>query len=1445
MLSVEKHPPDPPCPCDDIPQLKHSSDESASDKLALSAVDLPKPPLFDENPLPKFSIRDYVFTARRKDIKTNWPFSLKNLQLCLNHGVKDLLPPFQPLDAVRNNQSFQRSCTVDNENIVSNTIIDGEPSSLPDDHEHVVLDSSDETQPNEKLADISAISCRSEGENDFPSTITSTSISQSEIEESVPTNRPASSPVEADAAGPPLPPKTTESTTTRTSGKKCRLIVKFSGQSERSSTEDIASICTNISEPMASKTCPVCKTFSSPSNTTLNAHIDQCLSVESTPKWTVDSKLTRHRIKPRKTRLMVDIYSTAQRCTLEDLDKRNGSSWASSVSSFPAHQDIEKSEMPAAEDKKQRVLAVHHDNDTVVDVGPVYIDANGTKLRILSKFNDDAPSVSKVLEHLRPRKPLKGGKGGKFLSTKKKKCHASKYHKYLKLPSQNKKLLSSKVLSSQISRSQERYSGAKECFGRGGRHVQKQVNPCNSGTLRQWVCSKRTGVAKKLNNKVCRQPVGCKWRVPQDLLVENDQSCNSLMDRSCDQVVENFSGKQISSPENSEKMENDVFYEAQVSDLGKQSPRRKRAGSPLSGANMRGNVKGSLPQMKRKLRKNNTSSNDYHMLEPPKSAETCPTFLGNETVDICADPIDKSNFPPGVSIKQSRSCRSSRSKAMKFSSLMKNSLSVSSRVSVTESESTITNKNIMADVDEEIVVQSSEEDRPYDFMHNYAANQSGREDESTERSLCRNNVLEIRQKIGVLSISGRKETMVMESSQIAPECYQHDRGENIDSAVLVNKVDGAAHKEVQRSIDDIVTQSSSGIAVGETVSSMSKAMDPEHKNLVDRSKTQANSLQHKGPLSEAEVLAGLPEPTFVGREDNFCADEVGNGMLVQNVHIGEELDSDVAQGSSFPEVDRIPIPGPPGSFLPSPRDMGSEDFQGNSSLTTSRVQSSQDQHDFIDGDSSDSPVSATSTISNFTATRYEPKSSEPLPSVGPQLVQERVRSNLSGGSLDSSVENAALAPHTTSAAAERLTFDREKLKVNKKPLSFKSDDQPCCCQRKERASQGVTLSYQDSQLLRRRAMASIMMPAMERQLSRDMNTRSNNSEVRSETSKSHNVVLPVMKCPGSPNPSRDSADAGLKFSGRSDCDSVSPSSSNSILRLMGKNLMVVNRDEDESMPLGQAQPHSQINHLTSQLPPYSGVSPSNIQNQVYHSFLPNIAQGSVILGQNPLISEERCFDARFPINFRTHAGPKTASMLSQGPGSLFSNQHMDGGFMALIEPHDYKSDYNIAAPQSKSKNRPAGAFANHMERVITIPDSQQKNAPSAANSNKEIIIIDDVPESEADNSTSEVVRHSGGLVGENYVVSSGTLMPNCNSSMRPNTLSCCPSPYDPPLQSEPPVLSHNTNFHAVPPRRANASHARWSCTPEGSVVLQQRSFVAASSSKAQLRPALYNSPGLL
>ncbi|KAL2548601.1 Small nuclear ribonucleoprotein Sm D3 [Forsythia ovata] len=117
--------------------------------------------------------------------------------------------------------------------------------------------------------------------------------------------------------------------------KKCKLIVKLSNIIDPRSNEDPATNVSVASGTMASKVCPVCKTFSSSSNTTLNAYIDQCLSGESIIKWTANSRVTKHRIKPRKTRLMVDIYETTSYCTLEELDRRNGTNWALNLAFQP------------------------------------------------------------------------------------------------------------------------------------------------------------------------------------------------------------------------------------------------------------------------------------------------------------------------------------------------------------------------------------------------------------------------------------------------------------------------------------------------------------------------------------------------------------------------------------------------------------------------------------------------------------------------------------------------------------------------------------------------------------------------------------------------------------------------------------------------------------------------------------------------------------------------------------------------------------------------------------------------------------------------------------------------------------------------------------------------------------------------------------------------------
>ncbi|KAE8098941.1 hypothetical protein FH972_016964 [Carpinus fangiana] len=1442
MLSIENSPPDPSCSCD-IPQLKTGSHERASHKLALPEVDLSKPTQFGNSPLPDFSIRDYVFTARSKDIKTNWPFSLKNLQLCLKHGVKDVLPPFQSLDKVRS-QPFERctaeSSTLENKNLNNS---DGEPSRPSD---HAELDFSENAQLNQKPEEacIETISCRSQGENDVPST--TTSVSHSDIE-SLPTNK--RSPLDTDtlpeveAAG-VAPAHKTESTTRPS--KKCRLVVKFGVNSDRCSTEDIASNCTSLSElTMASKTCPVCKTFSSSSNTTLNAHIDQCLSVESAPKWMTDSKLSRHRIKPRKTKLMVDIYTTAARCTLEELDRRNGTNWAT-ISNLPT-RDSDNSEMPD-EGIKQRMSPVH--TAETCDVGAVYIDANGTKLRILSKFNE-APSVTQVGEDLGTRKPSKGGKGSKFLPTKKKKRRAHKHHKYLKIAPQSKKFLSHNAHSFQIYGGQGVHRGVEERCEKKEHQLKKQVKPSDSGNLRHWVCSKRTGVAKKVNRKDDRQPP-----------IESDQFCfgDSLVERSQVSKVTNVSQNAISSPENSEIMKN-PFCEARASDKRERSPGRKRVGSPLFGGRSCDNAERSLP-MKRNV--NQLSQDSDSVCDG-----NCASLLGSKLDDIAAGPNHNSYIPPSSSTNPSRSCHSLTSKAMKFSSSRKNVLAVRSGSSMSESRADVikmssalktSQVHIMADTDGEAMTWCSEADQQYDLMHNHIANQSGREEISNKVFLGSSTVLKINQDRGAISTSQRVEAMALKSSPLAPQSYGRDEGENMDSVRVgddfLEKVDGpeSARKEVWFH-REVVIEPASKEAVGEAVASLCQSVAPElqHK-LGNCTVTCSNSVRsiedYQGPSCGAEAPVDPTGARFVNGQEVYCADEVGNDLIGQSAHTGEEMNSEVGQANFFAEVDPIPIPGPPGSFLPSPGDMSSEDLQGSSSLTTSRVQSSQDQHDFIDGDSSDSPISTTSTISNSTLAGYDQKYSEPLSSAGPQSFQDKLRSGFSGASVEPSVESAAAVPRTTITEVERLNFDGDNCKLNKisiekGPLSFKSDE-PCCCQRKERTAQGVVLNYQESQLLRRRAIASLTMPTMGKPMGCNINTRPGNLDARSEifslsscsSSKSEKAIPPVMKSPAGSVPLKGSPDAGVKFPGRGACDSAGPSASNPVLRLMGKNLMVVNKDDDAPMPLGHTQPHSQINPQTQRFPTYPEISPVNIQNQVYHSYHQMVPQ----IGQDSHNLVGHCFDGRLSNSFRSHTNLKTPQTLVQGPAGLFPDQHKDGGFIAFEEPHEYKGHYNVPAQQNKPKNRPVGASAYNMEKLLTVPECQQMSAHSAANANREIIVIDDIPDGES-NLTNDVANYIEGL-RESRVVASGIsipVVPNYNSR-HANPFSFYQS--QDPSRGELPVV-HNASLHETPSRGANASSARWSCTTEGSSVLQRSPFFAASPSRGHLRSTLYNSPSLM
>uniref|UniRef100_A0A1J3ECX1 Hapless 8 n=1 Tax=Noccaea caerulescens TaxID=107243 RepID=A0A1J3ECX1_NOCCA len=339
-----------------------STDQSSPNNPSSSSNFLHLTNSSDELGQSSFSIRDYAFSYRTKNIKKSWPFSSTSLQLCLKHGLSDLLPPIQP----------------------PGSVISHPPEALSLKKPNIThVEAINHKRKLEKLGSNQISAKTKEGfENGLLATTSNSKIQVA--------------------------------TVNKNPRKKCGLIVKPGACVDSRSKEDHRGLFA-ASESMALGTCPICKTFSSASNTTLNAHIDQCLSVDSVEQPM--SKPNKPRTKPRlKVKSMVDIYATAKECTLEDLDRRNGTKWAMVSSYSNRVVSDSKPEASNKEKKKQRVLRVCADEDDA-GIGPVYIDAKGQKLRILSEpsqeHEEDVSEKKFSSEGKRFRKRLRGKKHSK------------------------------------------------------------------------------------------------------------------------------------------------------------------------------------------------------------------------------------------------------------------------------------------------------------------------------------------------------------------------------------------------------------------------------------------------------------------------------------------------------------------------------------------------------------------------------------------------------------------------------------------------------------------------------------------------------------------------------------------------------------------------------------------------------------------------------------------------------------------------------------------------------------------------------------------------------------------------------------------------------------------------------------------------------------------------
>ncbi|KAG7534429.1 hypothetical protein ISN45_Aa08g019860 [Arabidopsis thaliana x Arabidopsis arenosa] len=409
--------------------------------------------------LSSFSIRDYAFSYRTKNIKKSWPFSSTSLQLCLKHGLSDPLPPIQPLGTVISHSPEVKKPNITHVEAISNK------------------------KKSEKLGSNQTLVETKQGfENGLLA-----SGSKSKIQVAMANKNPR---------------------------KKGGLVVKPGACVDSGSKEDHSCLF-SASESMALRTCPICKTFSSASNTTLNAHMDQCLSVDSGQQ--LISKPNRPKTKPRlKVKSMSDIYASAKEGTLEDLDKRNGTKWAM-ISSYSNRVVSDNKHEVVNKEKKRSVLRVRIDEDAA-GIGPVYIDAKGQKLRILSKFNEKASDPSREYEDVCEKKSSSEGKGSKSL---KKKPRGEKYYKHRKLVPQTRKVTVRKGNASEMLEYSRGYSKEGKDFER-----LETSGPGQRRIFNQRILTKRrlSRHGNKNGTKFCDQPSENGHSLSEDPLVSRGPS---------------------------------------------------------------------------------------------------------------------------------------------------------------------------------------------------------------------------------------------------------------------------------------------------------------------------------------------------------------------------------------------------------------------------------------------------------------------------------------------------------------------------------------------------------------------------------------------------------------------------------------------------------------------------------------------------------------------------------------------------------------------------------------------------------------------------------------------------------------------------------------------------------------------------------------------------------
>ncbi|PIA58278.1 hypothetical protein AQUCO_00500306v1 [Aquilegia coerulea] len=1432
MLSIEK-PLDPPC----------SPPKSEDDERVFDDDDDCDGDIDDhkEQEFPTFSIRDYVFTARHKHIEKNWPFSQHHLQLFSKHEVKDVLPPFQPPDTIRNH-CFRKSrpelvsqlhskkaivevCSLDEQRSSSSQA----PCSLKQREKLTLKSGLSRPKGFSHAVEGSLIRDAQPERESGPSCKSYCSLQED-------SSTVSESPLDLHHTQHPFASQKNE-TTVGPSGRKCRLILKFSSISDSTHTADITLNTTTMSDSMASKVCPVCKTFSSTSNTTLNAHIDQCLAVDSTSMGDMnESNLTQHRIKPRKKRSMVDIYATAPRCTLEELDKRNGSNWAADLSSPSTAAKANAGE------KRQRLSGV--DPEGTDDESPVYIDSNGKKILILSKIS--SASISTAADG--PSKVIKNGKESKIISFDAK--NRSKSSKHRKLKSQNTKLCSLEADEVRVSGTQQygtEKNYEKEASLSQFSKAQDEITSTESGTLRKWVGSKRTGLLKKVSDKDDHRGLRCLSSMTVNPSIERNNIYSGDSSPRGGSVFSNPSEKIVPSLK---------YLEAGIPkhDTGCGVDSRTRL-NPLPNdktPSRRGGCLSKLPQSSGMVATSPRSKRVEVNVGQARNSDNLPKtgapFENGRRIamvgkQLCI-PSDELVVKPSFDTLKSKSYgkRSALKKPRVHGSISKMEEKV---------------RDVLLNVEEQY---ECAENLSVGLQPAVNHNLNGSSDQARPEVEKVIDPLSLGSAGELTSRTRREASRFLEEGEPkalkeASRSDSQNHGSNVngnsESNVRASLRNLYNSKNMTDDIDDLETDSEAVLvnadtvtrtylktAVGVSISKSSKSLASEFHNSANSMETLPNSLSSTQELNTCACAAEKRMPFLQQKQCDsqltYRANEVGR--IGKNPEMASVINPELVEISSDCKCTRCRndpqyVPASVGTPFRNLWDMNFEDIQEKSSLSLSKILCTEDRHLVGDRDSSESPVSATSSISHPIIARSDSRYSDVGSCAKPSEAEDKLI-GFSGGCGEPMTGYVTSSPFMMRAEGAERRLDRESSKA--KP-DCSTDDQPCRCLWRKSFPFGAGPAYQEPQ---RTQESSVMPRVYSSNIGPEIFTKQDSFTV----SRNSDTKASVCESPRESVSMHSSADAVRRLTRHesfspvhtfSQVHDVEPTPSPVLsLRLMGKNLMVVNKDEERfvnqsQLPLGTSNAFAGTKNMTP-FGFYTGSAPSQ------DCFSPQIMspKGSVISDQDSCNSQPHFFNDDISRSFTSHSGSGTPQ---RPPQPLVGTQNkMDvGGVDYSLIWHGLKSRSNMQTQEKKHTRRlVAPARLQCLNPVSTV---QMVGHPT-----REVIVIDDSPESEAAAGTINT-KYAGGVNGS-QPSPVGVLPP---TSTYPNISQMssfsCHSALNPFSRMEPQVGTKP--YFSVPHLGgAHASPVKWGDTSRSSGVTLQNPFTSTSSLACHRNQAMHHSP---